>query len=40
LATPVELVFVAPRLFTTPPVIFHVLMPRYFVSGLTSGAKG
>ncbi len=38
LATPVELVFAATALFTTPPVVFYFLMQRYFVSGLTSGA--
>jgi ABC-type glycerol-3-phosphate transport system permease component len=38
LGTPVELVFGATALFTTPPVVFYFLMQRYFVSGLTSGA--
>ena len=38
LATPVELVFAATAIFTTPPIVFYFLLQRYFVSGLTSGA--
>jgi multiple sugar transport system permease protein len=38
LATPVELVFAATAIFTVVPVAFYLVLQRYFVSGLTSGA--
>jgi multiple sugar transport system permease protein len=38
LATPVELVFAAATVFAVAPVVFYMIMQRYIVSGLTSGA--
>jgi multiple sugar transport system permease protein len=38
LATPVELVFAAAVVFAVAPVVFYLLMQKYIVSGLTSGA--
>ena len=38
LATPVELVFAATAALHAPPVVFYLLLQRYFISGLTSGA--
>ncbi len=36
--TPVERILAASMLFSTPPVLFYLVMQRYIVSGLTAGA--
>ncbi len=38
LATPIELVMAGALSFTIPPIIFYLVMQKYIVSGLTSGA--